>query len=606
MVIKVNGIPLSEREERKLKGFAEVENCTVEELIARIDDSKVSSQKTPPQSADQKTNQDTVFSISQQSSEERPPSHVGWGAREDMVPSKMGEISPPSLYANSFFQEPASFHSEPQAPQVGNHTKPRADYRQKRVDRVSCILADRYRRITNEANSSLLFDTYKGRVLPEIFDAISSSVATQYRSVHGSEAPKADIRRAFDHFCESVAPYETKVFFGRAGYEPVSRRRFINATAGQCLMVDAGTMYHQMHVGQPFITPLKSRDLPHTANIGNQGTFLIDSLFDISALPSEADLLIVAWMILSWMPDKNQVMLELLGAPSPSMEKAHSLIKCVVDPSTESWQNELPNHVKQFNDVALHHYLLSFSNVAALTPTQQDHLFNMMRGKSIDWKWEGKKVVANITVKCPVMISSLESVVTVPKLADSTLSIEVEESERRYEVSEQRQSIESALVAGLLMIFGHVNAKWAMVGYASRFDHYGGLADLCRVGELVAESLRRDKAEFWHQFETNQRSRRQFELEESPVALAILKMLDDEPSGVIDMPVKKWLFHLKPYCPENTPSEKWPTTSRGLSAKLKLAKPLLRDFGITLGSTGQRGPLRYWRAEKPQPASVDE
>ncbi|RDB43423.1 hypothetical protein DU490_07805 [Halomonas sp. DQ26W] len=371
-------------------------------------------------------------------------------------------------------------------------------------------------------------------------------------------------------------------------------------------MVDAGTMYHQTQVGQPFILPFKSRDLPQTSNIGNHSTFLIDSLFDISALPSEADLLIVAWMVLSWMPDRKQVMLELLGAPSSSMEKAHSLIKCVVDPSTESWQNELPNHVKQFNDVALQHYLLSFSQVVDLTPIQQDHLFNLMRGKPIDWKWKGKKVVANITVQCPVMISSLESVVTVPKLADSTLSIEVEENESRYEIPEQLQSIESALVAGLLMIFGHVNARWAMVEYDRRFDHYGGLADLCRVGELVAESLRRDKAEFWHQFETNQRSRRQFELEESPVAMAILKMLADEPSGVIDMPVKRWLSRLKPYCPESTPPEQWPTTSRGLSAKFKLAKPLLRDFGITLASIGRRGPQCYWRAEKTQPSSVEE
>jgi hypothetical protein len=595
-----------ERKRRELRMLAEVEGCSVEELLARVDDFNTTSQKNSPESANQKPNQDKIFSAPKQSSEEKnlPPGE--WGMKADMAVKTMAEMSHSSPFSHSYSPKPAPFQTQTQAPKVADQNKPRPDYRQRRIDRVSSILVDRYRRITNEATSPLLVDAYKGHVLPEIPDAISASVATQYRSIHGSEVPKADIRRAFDHFGESVAPLETKVFFGRAGYDPVSRRRFIDAVAGQCLTFDAGAMYYQTQVGQPFIRPFKSRDLPQTANIGNHSPFLIGSLFDNSALPSEADLLLISWMILSWMPDRKQVMLELLGAPSSSLEKAHSLIKNVVDPSTESWQNDLPNHVKQFNDIALQHYLLSFSHVAALTPTQQDHLFNLMRGKSVDWKWKGKKVVANITVQCPVMISSLESVVTEPKLADSTLSIEVEESENRHEIPEQFQTIKPSLVAGLLMLFGHVNAQWTMVEYDRRFDHYGGLADLCRVGQLVAGSLGRDKSEFWHQFETNQRGRRQFELEESPVALAVLKMLDDEPSGVIDIPVKKWLFHLKEYCPENTPPEQWPITSKGLSEKFKLVKPLLRDFGVTLASTGQRGPLRYWRAEKAQPASVDE
>lgn len=497
--------------------------------------------------------------------------------------------------------------------------KKSSHYRQRRIDRVSFLLRDRYRRITNETNSALLVDTHTGKVVPEMVDAISAPLAAQYRTIHGTEVSKSDINRAFDHFGQFLDPWVAKVFFGRAGYDPKTRQRFIDAGPGSCLVFEFGAPFYQVVEGQPRIRPTQSLPLPVTTNIGNLHPGLVGALFDCTVLSQESDLLLIAWMILSWMPDRKQVMLELLGEPSAALEDAHKLIKNVVDPATEDWRNELPNHVKQFEDYALSHYLMSFNQVDALTSTQQKHLFSLMRGKPLDWQWKGKKVDGKITVQCPVMLNSLESVVTEPKLADATLSIEVVDEDFANSMLDQTSAQELAIIAGLLMIFGQVNAQWTRVGYDNRFNRYGGLADFCRVGELVAGCLRQDTDAFWHQFKANQQGRREFELEESPVASAVARALTDEPSGVLDLSVTDWLALLKNYRPKKEePSDKkavaekeatadlWPVTTKGLAARFKLIKPLLRDVGISLTSRGQRGPRRYWRAERSASLPEDE
>ncbi|MEQ6886469.1 hypothetical protein [Salicola sp. Rm-C-2C1-2] len=523
---------------------------------------------------------------------------------ENSIPTST-PLSPP---LSASHQQPTQQQDHSQT--TGSESKSPQKYRQRRIDRVSDLLRNRYQKITNETNSALLLDTHTGEVMHKVVDAISAPLATQYRMAYDAEVSKSEIKRAFDHFDQLSLSWQTKVFFGRAGYNPLSRQRFIDAAPGRCLRFDNYTLFYQVDKGLPRIRPTQSCPLREAPHIGNLHPGLVNALFDCTALCRESNLLLIAWMILSWMPDRKQVMLELLGEPSAALEDAHTLVKNVVDPAQEAFRNDLPSNVKQFNDLALKHYLLSFNQVETLTPTQQDHIFSLMRGKQIQWQWKDKKVAADITAQCPVMLNSTESVATTPKLADATLSIEVEEDNLQPAMPGQMSAMEPAIVAGLLMIFGHVNARWEAVEYDKEFDHCGDLADLCRVGVLVAECLHQDTDAFWQQFWVNQQGRREFELEESPVASAVARALADEPSGVLDLSVTEWKELLERYRPqkedssEKRPSEKeastdmWPANTRGLGSRFKQIKPLLRDVGISLTSSGRRGPRRRWRAEK--------
>jgi len=481
-------------------------------------------------------------------------------------------------------------------PSIKDRSSP--NYRQNRIDRAGMLLKERYWRIVNETNSNLLCDKQTGEVLPEVVDAIERPIATLYRVRHNAEVSKGEIKRALDYFCEAIEPTLSPVFFGRAGYNVQQGQRFVDAGQGECLVFFPNSSNYSKGFLLPLVRPLRSRPFPNPANVGYVQVSSITQLFQRSVLSRDTDLLLIAWMVLCWMPDRKQVMLELLGAPSSSLEQAHFLVRHLVDPASEPWQNDVPKHVKQFDGMALRFYLLSFNQVDTLTDTQQQHLFSLMRGKQVQWQWNDKKLNVEIAVKCPVMLSSLESVVTQSKLADVTISIEVEEEQRQEIGREEVPFLQSILAESLVTIFGRVGANWATVEHENRFQHYGGLADFCRVGELVAQVLGRDPADFWAQFGSNQQSRREFEFEASPVAMAIQKLLEEEEAGFIELSVKEWLSRLEAYRPETLEPDLWPTSSHKLGADFKAISPLLRDLGINLSSMGRRGPLRYWRAEK--------
>ena len=112
----------------------------------------------------------------------------------------------------------------------------------------------------------------------------------------------------------------------------------------------------------------------------------------------------------------------------------------------------------------------------------------------------------------------------------------------------------------------------------------------------MADALGRDTAEFWQQLDANQQSRRDYELEENPVAMAVKRLIDASEDGRIEATVKDWLVLLDGYRPEPDPSGSWPVTSRGLAAKFKQSRALLATFGVQLVPLEKRGPYGRWRA----------
>ncbi|WP_442488838.1 hypothetical protein [Halomonas litopenaei] len=526
------------------------------------------------------------------------PPQPRWPTEPWNQPFPQFPMTASSLWSQASFQNhPTAQLSDVTFPSASEQPSKSQHYRGRRVDRASDLIKMRYRLINSETNSRLLVDMHNGEVLPFIPEVIVEPMATAYRMHHNAEVNKSEIKDAFGHFRQLTQPMQESVFFGRAGYDPSTKERFIDA--GQvCLAFRASTPMYETLIGKPHIRATQSLPLYLYGQKGNIHPQLIETLFEETALPKDSDLLVIAWMILGWMPDRAQVMLELIGRPSPSLEQTQTTLKCVLDPATVTMLNEIPRNAMRFNELAHQQYLLSFNQVETLTSAQQDHLYSLLQGKQVPWIWNNKKTGNEIRVQCPVMFNSLGSVDTKAKLADVTLSIEVEEKDTPGHHPEGATNIQQTTLYGLLTVFGKVHALWRDVEYESRFERYGGLKDLCRIGELVAKSLGRDPADFWQQFEANQQGRREYELEENPVALAVKHCLEDNVDGAINLAVKDWLKRLETYRPRGTPPEAWPATSQKLAAQFRKMQPMLRDFGIALKPMGRQGPNRYWRAER--------
>tara|TARA_R110002012_G_scaffold165730_1_gene327969 strand:- start:2820 stop:4658 length:1839 start_codon:yes stop_codon:yes gene_type:complete len=482
--------------------------------------------------------------------------------------------------------------------------------RDKQVDHVIGLLKAQFRLTLNETKSVLLADRYTGQLLPIMDDVVVERVKWMYW--HSTAPRRQDvsngvIKSALSIFGNSVIPDLVSPFYGRAGYDLSVGKRYLDI-GHQCVSFSPGLPTYQPVTCIPHIKPRDSLPMNLPEGIGNIHPQGVAILFDITALPGESDLLVIAWMVLAWRPDNSQVMLELLGEPNVTLEQAQQLLKRVLDPATNNLEGQVPKTLKQLDDYAQRQYLLSFTRVDALSETQQKGLYSLMQGKPVVWKSKGKRSDVEIKVQCPVMLNSAESVVTYAPLAGATLSIELVNDEKplsRGTAVTDPTLAEATISYGLLHVFGYVNRCWSIVESDRRFERYGGLQDLCRIGELVAVCLGREPNDFWQQFNANQQSRREYELEESPIALAMKRCLEEEPEGVIEAAVKDWLVRLEAYRPAHDHTGDWPATARGLAAKFKQSRSLLEAFGICLHRLDQRGPYGRWRAaliSKPVPS----
>ncbi|MHB0776558.1 hypothetical protein [Halomonas sp. WWR20] len=478
--------------------------------------------------------------------------------------------------------------------------RPRRD---KQVEYVIGLLNAQFRLTRNETKSVLLADRFTGQLLPLMDDVVVELVKGMcWRSTapRRQDVSNGVIKSALSIFGDSAFSELVLPFYGRAGYDLREGKRYLD-TGYQCVSFSPGLPTYQTVTGIPHIRPRDSLPMNFPEGIGNIHPQDVTVLFDITALPGESDVLVIAWMVLAWRPDSSQVMLELLGEPHVTLEKAQQLLKRVLDPATYNLESQVPKTLKQLDDYAQRQYLLSFTRVEALSGTQQKGLFSLMQGKPVAWRSKGKRSDVEIKVQCPVMLNSAESVVTYTPLADATLSVELvndEEPLSRDTAVKDPALAEVTIIYGLLQVFGYVNRYWPHVESDRRFERYGGLQDLCRIGELVAVCLGREPNDFWQQFNANQQSRREYELEESPVALAVKRCLEKEPEGVIEAAVKDWLVRLEAYRPARDPTKSWPDTARGLAAKFKQSRSLLESFGICLYPLEQRGPYGRWRAER--------
>ncbi|MCP8687168.1 hypothetical protein [Marinobacterium sedimentorum] len=540
------------------------------------------------------------------------------GARPSTgVPGAHGNVFGDNRAANSFATEGPYPHSPSSWPPITNQIFPsvgnpfgykptsfftgtpfgsKLSAHDKQVVSALQILEQTFWLVRNELKSVLLQERRSGEVLPATPEAIEDQLKLEFFNKFQQDLSSKAAKSALARFRISITPYDISPCFGRAGSD-VERNRYIFLGHETIRYAMGDPTYEVWNQQQSHIEPKDS--LPSAFNVrrGSTPAGLVKHLFEVTDIPVENDLLIIAWSILSWMPDQKQVLLELLGDTPFSPVFTQAAIKYLLDPATVLGSPQLPKNLKQLDDCALRNYLLSFDRVDEFSETIQQGLLQLLDGKAISWKSKPSSVPTEIRVVCPVMLNSLESVVSYKPLADRTLTIELSKNGDVAPVSFSDPATRTLLddtFNGLLSVFGYVNSHWASVETDPAFERYGELSDLCRVGVLVARSLDRDDADFPSQLDMNQQTRREYELDEHPVAQALLRCFKDKGEAELEEAVKDWQELLSEYRLDNKQSD-WPQTPRAMGAQFKIAAPILRSFGITLEPLGQRAANRRWR-----------
>lgn len=340
----------------------------------------------------------------------------------------------------------------------------------------------------------------------------------------------------------------------------------------------------------------------------------IHKLSDTLAMPADRELLIFTFMILSVMPERSQLALELTGESKSGKTLLVHTLKWLIDPCTsDELIRQIPDKLKDLTALAWHHHVVALDNVETpLTEVIQRRMFDFLKGTRVDWRPNRREPwPSHITARRTFMVTSPETVVTQRELCERTLSLEMTPADTHDDAALPTAHLphtdtlfspyEGGLViTGFLALLGKAHAQIDRILLDRRVSE--GWEDFCRIGVIISQALYGTNERFWAQYEAYCHERQREVIEADPVAYAIEQYFQtNETFGVIEKAAGVWLNDLTPYRPAWVKDRDWPQAPRGLGAAFKRAAPLLKAHGFICHSNGKRGSQCRWSIG---PASV--
>ncbi|QSR36661.1 hypothetical protein CFI10_17065 [Marinobacterium iners] len=418
------------------------------------------------------------------------------------------------------------------------------------------------------------------------------------------------IKSALDLFCGN----QTQTSF-----------RIHNVHCGRSLTFTGNALYYYQRSGlhiAPSYTPEAgafSRDMqpiglvlnrsaqPSPHYIGNIHPSTLENLFRGYSVPEGEYLVLITWMVSTLIASSGGYMLELIDNDDERVQKLQRDLKRLIDPCTQDFIPEVPAQRKQFDSLALDHFLLNFSPVDELTVPAQKNLLDLLNGYAVDMSLKPKRHSYSVFVQRPVLLSADESVITHEPLLNRaiTLHLSREDITANVDMSIEFDAYFSAWINLVAFVNYHLQPILLQHGAASNHTP----ADVFRqIGILVCRALVKDEKLFIQEMDHQASIRQGLSLSENAVAQALIAYLNQNRLNEQSKSASDWLDALESFRPKRARSTDWPVTPRALGAALKQAKPVLAASDIEcLGE--KRGSYRVWtiRRNTPlEPSTTDQ
>ena len=290
-------------------------------------------------------------------------------------------------------------------------------------------------------------------------------------------------------------------------------------------------------------------------------------------------LLVLAWLLESMRPETPFPLLELNGVQGSAKSSTQKRLRQIVDPSTANLR-PLPINTEDIAVAANNNWLISYENASHLSPKMQDLFCCMATGGAVGVR----TLYTNsdeflIEMKRPCMINGIPSLVTAQDLLDRTVHLELPRIERYQKESDLNAGFEDALpgiIGGLLDLFVKTLATLPSVELLMKLPR---MIDFCCLGEAMSRSMGNDAGFFEEVYHGNRNESVERTLEGSPVALAVLSLVEESPFDTVFYGTYKELFErLLPY--KGGDNEGWVKSEKGLANALKRLMPALQEYGV--------------------------
>jgi len=317
-----------------------------------------------------------------------------------------------------------------------------------------------------------------------------------------------------------------------------------------------------------FWKPASMQALPIPHPGGN-----IDELWQFANIQKNDRPLVLAWMLEAFRPNTPFPVLAFNGLQGSAKSSTHNRIRDLIDPNKVNLR-AAPKTTEDIYISAGVNWVVSFENISRLTPQQQDALCTLATGGGFASRTLHTNAEETIIeVKRPVIINSIPVVVTAQDLTDRVINVELKQIDYREE-SEINAAWENArprIFGALLDLLVKTLAQLPRVTLTKP----PRMADFTRMGEAMMQAQGHQPGTFDALFKANRQESVARAMESSPVAVAVLEIVDAHKglSPVVFRGTMKKL--LDTLAAHRHDTDGWPKSPRGLGDALKRQSPAL-------------------------------
>lgn len=330
-----------------------------------------------------------------------------------------------------------------------------------------------------------------------------------------------------------------------------------------------------------FVRNNNMRPLPDPVRGGN-----IEILWSYINIPEKYQKLVLAFILECYRFNTPFIILVLYGMQGSAKSTTQIIIRNFIDPSA----NNLRTAPKKSEDLlvaAANNWLVSFNNVSHLSDTQQDELCSVATGGAFATRifyTENRETV--VDVKRPVVINGISDLVTAQDLIDRCISLELPEISPQNRTSEEEllhsfNKDYANILGALLDILAKVLLELPNVKLTCK----PRMADFAVLGVALENVMGWADGSFMADYISSQNDGMANALEHSPVAVALISMIDTEYSyegsyrKLYDRLIERY---------KATNVTNFPRSPRGLANQIKRQKVALRTVGIEVITSDRR------------------
>jgi len=325
---------------------------------------------------------------------------------------------------------------------------------------------------------------------------------------------------------------------------------------------------------------LPSREYPN--DIFNQFMNLVNVKDDSNKL------LLKCYIIALFIPDIPKAVLMLHGEQGSAKSTLQELIKILVDPSSIV-SLTFPRDINELVQQLSHNYIAYYDNVSFIRDWISDQICRAVTGSGFSKRElysDDDDIIYNFK-RC-IGINGINLAATKADMLDRSIIIMLERisKENRRKEQEILSELESIKPMLLGYIFDIIVKVLKVVSNGGiNLDSKSRMADFEEYCEIISRCMDYENGEFIEAYRENQKLQTEAVIEGSPVALAVVKLMESneyEDWAGTATDLLRSLESVADGLTVNTTNKGWPKGSGALSRRLNEIRTNLREAGISI------------------------